>query len=370
MRERCFIAVVGLFLVFLLLGGNLVEAKETVKITDLAGRSLKVPVNPQKIVAIGPGALRMLVYMGLADRIVGVEDFERRWQGGRPYILAHPELRNLPSIGSGGPKGIGAAASPERILALNPDIIFTTFGSWKDVKSVERFQSKVGIPVVIITMGRLEKFEDKDLFKSLRLIGRITRKEKRAEEIISFIRRCVSDLRKRTRDICEGERRKIYVGGIGYRGAHGIFSTQSLYPPFEAVSAMNVAKLSGKKGHLFIDKETLIKWDPDVIFIDEAGIVVFKKDYLREPQFYKSLRAFRDGEVYGVLPFNFYWTNLGTALADAYYIGKVLYPSRFSDVDPVEKADEIYTFLVGKPVYDEMAKQFGGFKRLVQKVAN
>ena len=56
--------------------------------------------------------------------------------------------------------------------------------------------------------------------------------------------------------------------------------------------------------------------------------------------------------------------NIGTALADAYYIGKVLYPNKFADVNPEEKADKIYTFLVGKPVYKEMAKEFGGFKRL------
>ena len=57
-------------------------------------------------------------------------------------------------------------------------------------------------------------------------------------------------------------------------------------------------------------------------------------------------------------------TNVGTALADAYYIGKVLYPERFNDINPEEKADEIYTFLVGKPVYEQMKKQFGGFKKL------
>ena len=57
-------------------------------------------------------------------------------------------------------------------------------------------------------------------------------------------------------------------------------------------------------------------------------------------------------------------TNIGTAMADAYFIGKVLYPERFEDVDPVQKANEIYEFLVGKPVYGEMANQFGGFGKI------
>ncbi|MEA1939888.1 MAG: iron ABC transporter substrate-binding protein, partial [Candidatus Caldatribacteriota bacterium] len=39
-------------------------------------------------------------------------------------------------------------------------------------------------------------------------------------------------------------------------------------------------------------------------------------------------------------------------------------PDRFKDIDPEKKADEIYTFLVGKPVYKEMQRDFGGFKKI------
>jgi hypothetical protein len=42
---------------------------------------------------------------------------------------------------------------------------------------------------------------------------------------------------------------------------------------------------------------------------------------------------------------------MGVLLADAYAIGKILYPAAFSDIDPERKCDEIYTYLVGQPVY-------------------
>ena len=81
---------------------------------------------------------------------------------------------------------------------------------------------------------------------------------------------------------------------------------------------------------------------------------------------YRVLSAVEKGEIYGVLPYNWYSQNHGSILADAYFIGKVLYPERFEDVDPVEKADEIYTFLVGKPVFDRMNEGFGSmvFKKI------
>lgn len=89
-----------------------------------------------------------------------------------------------------------------------------------------------------------------------------------------------------------------------------------------------------------------------------------QQDYQKNPEFYKALSAVEKGELYSQLPYNWYHTNIGTAIADAYYIGKVLYPGQFEDIDPKEKADEIYRSLLGKPLYDRMVKDYGGFKRL------
>ncbi|KZL92076.1 hypothetical protein [Clostridium magnum] len=67
------------------------------------------------------------------------------------------------------------------------------------------------------------------------------------------------------------------------------------------------------------------------------------------------------------MPYNFYTTNIETAIADAYYLGKVLYPEKFKDVEPEKKADEIYKAFLGKERYSEMAKNFGGFKKITLK---
>ncbi|MEM3679350.1 MAG: iron ABC transporter substrate-binding protein, partial [Candidatus Bathyarchaeia archaeon] len=64
------------------------------------------------------------------------------------------------------------------------------------------------------------------------------------------------------------------------------------------------------------------------------------------------------------LPYNYYHTNVAVALADAYYIGKVLYPDKFADVDPAKKADEIFNFFLGKPLYQSYMEAYGGFKNL------
>jgi iron complex transport system substrate-binding protein len=52
-------------------------------------------------------------------------------------------------------------------------------------------------------------------------------------------------------------------------------------------------------------------------------------------------------------------TNIDTAVVDAFAAGKILYPQSYSDLDPKKKADEVYTFLLGKPVYLHLEKEFG-----------
>jgi len=113
-----------------------------------------------------------------------------------------------------------------------------------------------------------------------------------------------------------------------------------------------------------IDKEQLIKWNPDMIFIDAAGYPSVLENYKKDSQFYNVLSAVQNGNLYSQLPYNFYTTNIDTALADAYFIGKVLHTEQFKDIDPAKKADEIYKLLLGKEVYAQIAQDFGGFKQM------
>ncbi len=327
-------------------------------VTDMLGRKVKVPTNVTRIVAVGPGALRIIVYLNATKDVVGIEEFEKRWQFGRPYILAHPELLQLPTIGPGGP---GRMPNLEEIIKVHPQVIFMVYFS---KQSADEVQEKTGIPVVVLSYGTLSNFTDPVFFKSLLLAGKILHKEKRAEEVIDFLKQQQADLEKRVKGL---KSPTAYVGGIGFKGAHGIESTYCDYSPFTVLHVNNIAAPlynRSKWGWIQVSKSWLLKENPDYIFIDEGGLKIIEEDYKNDPAFYNSLKAVKEGHVYGVLPYNFYNTNLGIAIADAYYIGKVLYPSRFSDVDPVKKANQIFEFLVGKPVYNQLAKEFGGFGKI------
>lgn len=322
---------------------------ETITITDSLGREVTVPKNPDSVVCSGSGTLRLLTYLEAQDKIVGVDDIEIEEQEfeGRPYALANLQFKDYPLIGE-----YRGADDPEKIIACNPEVIFKSNPT--SASEIDELQDKTGIPVVALTYDSLSVNRE-DLYQSLTIMGEVMGKEDRAEEVIEFFDTNIADLNTRTESITEGDKKSTYVGGISYRGPHGFQSTEPSYPPFVFVNAYNVAGEMGTE-HADVAKEKIIEWNPDVLFVDLGTLQTSPSaiDELKTDESYQTLDAVKSDEVYGVLPYNYYSSNFGSVIADAYYVGSVLYPDQFADIDPAEKADEIYTFLVGEPVFDEL----------------
>lgn len=115
----------------------------------------------------------------------------------------------------------------------------------------------------------------------------------------------------------------------------------------------------GVTGNTTIDKEQLLIWDPDIIVIDANGLALVEEDYQKIPEFYNSLSAFKNNEIYLQLPYISYYSNLETALINIYNLGMAIYPEQFEDINGALIAEEIYTFLLGKDLYEEMTELFG-----------
>lgn len=352
----CLLLVAG---VFASCGKKEEKAKEkNITVTDMAGREVTVPTDAKKFVAIGPGALRLYCYVGDTDKLVGIEDMEKKNSEGRPYLMANKKLEELPTVGAGGP---GNAPDSEKLLSVKPDVIFMYN---TETSAIDGLQSKTGIPVVALSYGKTEVF-DPEVDRSLKLIGQITGKEDRAKEVVDFFAKKKKDLEKRTKDIADKDKPKVYMGGMGNRGAHGIESTTGNFSLFNAIGAKNAVDEAGISDYIMLDKEKLLEMDPDMIFIDGGGMGLFKEDYGKNKAYYQELKAFKEGNVYMHLPYNYYYTNIDVALADAYYMGSIIYPKAFDGVDAKEKFNEITKFLLGAELYDDMAKAyFGGYHKV------
>ena len=361
MKRSFFPISIFFIVVFTLFSINICMGADKIKITDTTNRSVEVTFDPQRIICYAPGTLRLICMLKATDKLVGVEEFEKTSPHTRPYIMVNADLTELPVIGTGGPGSINSEPDLEAVLKVRPDIIFT---SYMEPANADTLQKKLGIPVIVLTHGRFASFDER-VFDSLRIAGKILKKEKRAKEVIAYINEARQDLLKRSQGADSDKQPSVYAGAIGYKAVQGIESTDATYTPLEWVRAKNIAKSVSQKGHLFIGKEKLLSLNPEVIFIDGGGLTLVRQDCARNPDFYKGLKALQHKRVYVLFPFNYYVTNIGIAIADAYAVGKILYPDRFEDIDIPRKADDIFTFLYGKPVYQNMIKTYGSLGQQV-----
>lgn len=343
------------------------ESSGQIQVKDSLGREITLEKIPEKVIADNPACLRLYTYVNGMEKIIGVSEREKKSATRRPYALAYSDVIDvLPSVGGGG-YGID---NYEALLLAEPDVFFMDTG--KEAVEYEEIQKKTGIPVVVLDYGTGVVFDSK-LYESIQIIGTVMGKEARAQEVIDYMEGLRKDLEERTKDIPEDEIVCAYAAGMAWSGSHGIEATRGNYPLFDVTNVKNVAAGTGKTaGMVEIDKEQLIQWDPDYIFLDLASIHLIQEDYNKNKPFYQSLTAFREGRVYAQLPFVWCDVNIDTAMADAYYVGKICYPDRFQDIDPIEKTNEIYEMLVGKPVYDQIADfDYGGFQEVtLEKLDN
>ncbi|WP_353684693.1 iron ABC transporter substrate-binding protein [Thermodesulfovibrio sp. 3907-1M] len=344
---------------FIFILASYVSAKEMVTVTDMAGRKVTIPKKVERVVALS-ASLRYIVYLQAFDKVVGIEGVEKQsvMRGnpatGKVYWLAiKDKVQNIPSIGEGGP---GKLPDFEKLITVKPDLVITF-----EVDNAELIQSKTGIPVVVIQYAGTEGFRIEDIKNTFTFLGKILDREKRATELNKYIEQCISDLKKRT---ASSARPTVYIGAISARGAHGITSSEAHYPPLQWINVKNVVDEIGRIGHVFINREKLLVWNPQYLFIDTGGISLVNDDYLKNKEFYKKLKAVKNGKVYTVFPYNFYRTNLEILLANAYFIGKVIYPDKFRDIEPRKKAAEIFKKFLGMDVYDDLKRVYKGYGKV------
>ena len=342
-------------------------------VRDLAGREVTVPIPSREILCSGAGCLRLATYLGCQDSVAAVDTMETKGMiiDARPYAVANPHYKQLPVFGE-----LRGRDNLERIVTLpsQPSVIFKTCADRGE--NADSLMAKTGIPVVVLEYGNLT-WDRQSLVKSLTLMGKITGTIHRAQRVIDFFNELETDLKRRTESIPPGDRPACYIGGIGGSGPHGMPSTETAFEPFLFTYSENVAssaRTKGKRSKASVSKEQIMVWDPDVIFLDVSTLLVTSVDsalhQLRNDPAYSVLKAVKNGNVYGLFPYNSYHHNFGSTYSNAYFVGKILYPQRFTDIDPMKKAEAISTFLNGGPSYGILKDQFRGlpFSRIkVQK---
>ena len=329
------------------------SAPSTQTVTDMVGRTVEVPGEVDKVIGVGASSLRMICYMQAADKVVGVEKSEQEDSVTCAYRhVNHDTFAKLPVIGEGGSKGV--TANEEAIIAAAPQVIIANL----DKDSADSLQQKTNIPVVCVTMSDI--VFDQKLYDNITLLGKVLGKEDRGQELIGYMKDTEKDLQDRTANV---QKKTAYAAGVSFRGGHGFSGTEAGFAPFSICNITNIADAGHDSGCFDIDLEAVTAAQPDYIFIEGGNLGLVKEDVAANPDYFTNLKAIKDGNVFSLVSYRFYATNVELAIANCYHVGSCVYPDQFSDIDSTKKLDEITTFFLGAPLSQDLATEGLSFQK-------
>mgnify|MGYP001194566817 CR=1 FL=1 len=265
--------VLLVFIMFLM--SNMLLAHE-IKITDLYNREVLIPEKVERVLALGAGSLRLLVYAGAQELIVGRELFEEKIDKSlRPYTYNLPDNYNkLPIVSAGGPE---VMPDVEAIKDVKPDLIFVS--ALKE-DQVEKLSWLTGIPIIGLTYGDIGHTDLEKIKESIRLIGYATHTQKRTQFLLNKMAMLRKDIFERS---YKQERRSVFMAAISYRGERQFASTERAHPSCNMLNIHNIADdiniEINKPTHTILSMAYIINKQPDYIFYDITGVDELTKNY-------------------------------------------------------------------------------------------
>lgn len=329
-----------------------IAAARAETVTDLAGRSVALPANAQRIL-LGEG--RVIAALAILERdptrrVVGMMgEFERYDPGGyAQYKAALPAIAKIPRVG----RGTGESFSLEASLALAPDLaIFGLEGHGptpKDRELIERLE-KAGVTVLFIDF-RKEPLVSTP--RSIELLGAALGRRAEAAAFTAFYRTELQRVAERL-PANDANAPSVFIENrVGLATECCATMANGMMGRFvDFAGGRNIASalIPGSYGTLSL--EWLLRNQPDVYIGTAIGSVAGGEQPGRivlgvgaTPDAARAslqralqrtgiaeLKAVRDGRAYAIWH-HFYNSPFNVAAVQA--MAKWLHPQRFADLDP------------------------------------
>jgi len=134
-------------------------------VSDELGRSVKVPVHPERIVSLAPSITEVLFALGAGDRVAGVTS----------YCDYPPEAREKTPVGD------TLKPSVEKIVALKADLVIVSTAS--QIEASFRKMDELGIPVYVTNPRSVD-----GVLESINALGELIDSGDRAKQLSGELR--------------------------------------------------------------------------------------------------------------------------------------------------------------------------------------
>ena len=291
-------------------------AADGVTVTDFRGKEISLPGPAERIVCLLESALTGLYMLGAEERVVGIST--NVYQGNVfPYYAAMDERIRSKTLST---PGNWDFVNIENMVTLQPDLVII----WSHQEESIRAMEEKGIPVFGLF---LKSFED--VHREIRALGELTGTGERAEELVAYTEETLEEIRKRTADLTDEERVKVYLmWSQGELETAGKNSTGNEL--IELGGGINVAADIGQE-HLVVNMENVLIWDPQVVVM-WYNTRKDPTDIMNLPM-WRSISAVKNRRVHE-FPDIFscdFWTLKYLLVVEM--VAKWCYPAQFAHVD-------------------------------------
>ncbi|MEA1906421.1 MAG: ABC transporter substrate-binding protein [Euryarchaeota archaeon] len=301
--------------------------EKEITIKDSADRTVTVNKPVERIVVLTYPDAEAIKIVKAEEMVVGVSsDIKARG-------TFFPELSKLPSA------GVTSNPDFERILELNPDIIFT--GKLRSMGTNLENKLPDTIAVTCWDMGRLEV-----MTKNIRMLGYILGNTEDAREFCTFYQEYLDEMiHDRVSEIPDGDRERVY---IEYSEDYIAFAAGSSgHEICVAAGGVNIAAdlpRFSEKPLVKVDCEWLIVENPDVVVAtvrcktglcgygeDDPGAIGREREQIMSRSGWGGMNAVAENRTYLI---DMDLVGSTANFIGATYMAKWLYPDLFEDLDP------------------------------------
>ena len=324
-RLLVFVTVIGLLVGCI---GQAQEQATSRVVTDMAGRTIEIPIEVNRIITISPMATQCVFAVQGQENLVGI--CLGPAVKGEAMTKIYSRVKDLPQPGS--PKGVNI----EELLLLKPDVVIGQFNP-----SIVNKIEETKIPFVCIYPE-----SPKLLVDSIKLMGKVLGKDKEAEDTISYFNKKMEYITDRTLKI--DKKLKVYVAGSSKLKTFGGDFYQTYL--VENAGGISVSK-DIKGGKIEVSVEQILEWDPDFILLtpyckDSVG------DILSDSQL-QEIRAIRNRKVYQMPKYIVSWDlPVPESFLGMVWLANKLYPE-VVNFDMNQEIKEFYSTVYKYDIPDE-----------------
>jgi len=310
-----------------------VLASETVSIEDDLGRNITINSPSERVVFTMENALKTYYAVGDPGNVVALKD--DKWMRRLTediFPVVDPDFENKIVVNI-----TGDQLNLESLARVNPDLV-VLWASSPDDPNIQAINETLKVPVFAIYVTSLD-----DVYRQVDTMGVISGDTDRASEVKEIMERYVDLTTSVTDQIEESERPTVFWMWTDVYGTAGINS--GISDLIEIAGGSNVMKEADEEAqnleHPVINQETLIKLNPDVIYmwynedLDPEDIIS-GEDF----QGWRDINAVKNQRVYEISNpylFDAFSPRMPLALL---HVARDLHPDKFQDVDLNQTVDQ------------------------------